>query len=176
MTIHLHIEVENPEYSTEPDRFNLMAAEGWVGLGDWREALKELDQMAPEYQMTPLVLVLRYQCLVMAERWEDAITVAHWMQELLPGSILGFYYVAQALHQWGKTLEAYETILGVIDDFPGEWLLRFAMARYCCSLYRNTEALCWIGEAIELADKKDVLRLARADDDLEPIQGEIERM
>ncbi len=176
MTVHLHIEVATPESATEADRFNLMAAEGWLELGNWREALAELDQVAPEHQMTPVALALRYQCLAAAEKWEEAIALARGVQKVLPGTIVGIYYLAQALHNSGRTLEAYAAIRRVLDEFPGEWLLRFALARYCCRLCRKAEALCWIEEAIEMGDKDDIQQLARGERDLDPIRREIEKM
>ena len=162
-----------PVELTGSELFNVRSAEGWLGLGNWREALAELDQIAPENQINPFALGLRYQCMAAAANWEEAIALARVMQQLLPGSIWGGYHMAQALHKSGRTLEAYGTMREMIDTFPGEWVIYFALTRYCCGLGRRGEALRWFDQALDLADKNDLKRLAMVDPDLLPIRGEI---
>jgi tetratricopeptide (TPR) repeat protein len=162
-----------PVELTGSELFNVRSAEGWLGLGNWREALAELDQIAPENQINPFALGLRYQCMAAAGNWEEAIALARVMQQLLPGSIWGGYHMAQALHKSGRTLEAYGTMREMIDTFPGEWVIYFALTRYCCGLGRTGEALRWFDQALDLADKNDLKRLAMVDPDLQPIRGEI---
>ena len=58
------------------DQRLLEAAEGWLGLGDWREANKELERIEAKFRVHPSVLELRYKIYAMAERWEMALEVA----------------------------------------------------------------------------------------------------
>ena len=38
---------------TPPDTHHLSAAWGWLGLGNWKEALQEYQQIRPEFHCHP---------------------------------------------------------------------------------------------------------------------------
>ena len=54
---------ENPGVNelTPPDSHYLLAAQGWLELGDHLEADKELDEITPELRVHPDVLEIRWQ-------------------------------------------------------------------------------------------------------------------
>src|SRR5208282_4150279 len=43
-----------------PDTFHLSAAMGWLGLGNWQEALEELEKITPALRSHPEVLLARF--------------------------------------------------------------------------------------------------------------------
>ena len=58
-----------------PDIHFLRAAEGWVELGDWREAEAELGRMRAELQGHPAVLAMRFRIFATAKDWQRALEV-----------------------------------------------------------------------------------------------------
>jgi hypothetical protein len=48
------------------DKRHLDAAQGWLGLGNWREANEELEQITPERRAHPDVLALLARRLIVA--------------------------------------------------------------------------------------------------------------
>jgi tetratricopeptide (TPR) repeat protein len=134
-----------------PDNKHLEAAEGWLGLGNWREANEELEQISPQLRAHPLVLELRYQLYSKAGKWDLAAEVAKGMGELLPDNPWGHFHLAYALHELKKTREAYDCLIPVIDKFPNEWLMLFNLACYSCRLGKLEEAMQWLEKVGDLA-------------------------
>jgi predicted Zn-dependent protease len=152
-----------------PHAFLLAAAQGWVELGDCREAANELDRLPPELHQHPDVLELRWQIAVKAERWEDALQVAETLCHLVPESPFGWIHRSYCLHELKRTQEAWDLLLPVAERFPGEWLISYNLACYACQLGRLDEGKSWFMRAIELGDPLKVNRLAAKDPDLRPL-------
>jgi hypothetical protein len=62
---------ENPGVNelTPPDSHYLLAAQGWLELGDHLEADKELDEITPELRVHPDVLEIRWQIYAKEKKW-----------------------------------------------------------------------------------------------------------
>jgi tetratricopeptide (TPR) repeat protein len=84
--------------------------------------------------------------------------------------------LAFALHELKRTSEAYETLIPVVEKFPGDWLMRFNLACYSCQLGNLKEALMWLEKAMTLAGDQDVRQMALADKDLEPVWAKIQKI
>jgi hypothetical protein len=52
------------------DQVHLEAAQGWLGLSDWREANEELDRITPAMRAHPSVLRTRILVCIAAEKWD----------------------------------------------------------------------------------------------------------
>ncbi len=152
-----------------PDAQHLEAAEGWLGLGSWREASAELEQIQPQFRVHPSVLEQRYKIHAAAKRWDLAVTVAEAVRELLPDQPWGYFYTAFALHELKRTLDAYDALKSVVEKFPGEQIMRYNLACYACQLGRLEEAVHWLKQALALAGKNDIRQLALEDPDLAPL-------
>ena len=74
-----------------PDHQYLDAAEGWLGLGNWREASQELEQIRPQFRLHPSVLEIRYKIHAEAKRWAEAVVVAKTVRDLLPDELWGYF-------------------------------------------------------------------------------------
>jgi tetratricopeptide (TPR) repeat protein len=158
------------------DQRFLDAAEGWLGLGDHLAANEEFEHISPELRSHPLVLEVRYKIFAEMKRWDRAIEIAQIMAKSLPDIPWGPFHLAFALHELKRTSEAYETLIPVVEKFPGDWLMRFNLACYSCQLGNLKEALMWLEKAMTLAGDQDVRQMALADKDLEPVWAKIQKI
>jgi predicted Zn-dependent protease len=156
-----------------PDHRHLEAAEGWLGLGSWREASDELGQIQPQFRAHPSVLEMGYKIHAEAKHWELALAVAREVSALLPDELWGHFYTAFALHELKRTQAAHDTLIAVAAKYPADYLLRYNLACYACQLGRREAALQWLKQAMALAGKNDLRPSALADRDLEPLWAQI---
>lgn len=159
-----------------PDKRHLEAAEGWIGLGNYKEAAKELEQINPEFKNHPFVLVARYKLLGAAKHWDKAVKIAMSVQKLLPANPWGHFHAAFALHELKRTQEAYDTLTPIAGEFPDNWLMRFNLACYSCQLGKLDEAMHWLEKAIRLTGRQQIRQLALDDQDLEPLWPKIKEL
>ena len=152
-----------------PDNKYLDAAEGWLELGNWKEANEELENITPQLRAHPFVLEVRYKIFEAAGRWDGAVEIARTMSKSLPDNPWGYFHLAFSLHELKRTQEAYDALKPVVDKFPKEHLMRYNLACYSCQLGKLKEAFGWIVKAIDLAGKKDIRLMALDDPDLEPL-------
>jgi tetratricopeptide (TPR) repeat protein len=155
------------------DRRYLEAAEGWLGLGDFREANEELECITPQMRAHPDVLRMRWNVYAQAKKWEMASEVARGISIGMPDFPFGWIHWAYSLHELNRTKEAYDVVNSVVAKFPAEYLMRYNLACYSCRLGNLKEALQWLQLAIDLAGKKDIRLMALNDPDLEPLWRKI---
>jgi predicted Zn-dependent protease len=158
------------------DQLHLQAAQGWLGLRDWREANHELDQLSPSTQLHPEVLRVRYEVYAAAKQWDLAVEVARAVCKLVPESLWGWIHCAYALRELKRTAEAWNVLLPVVNKFPDQYIIRYNLACYACQLGRLKEAGKWLADAIDRADTKDVKLMALSDPDLEPLWADISQI
>ena len=159
-----------------PDKRHLEAAEGWLGLGCFKEADEELTHLAAEYRAHPYVLEMCYKIYSESGKWEMAAETAQSLTEALPKNQWGYFYKAYALHELKRTREAYDTLKAVIRKFPKHQTMHFNLACYSCVLGDLKEAMQWLKKAINLPGEKNIREFALKDRDLEPLWKEIGEM
>ncbi len=145
------------------------AAEGWLELGNWQEARAELDNIQPQWREHPVVLCMRWNVHAAAGEWEQATVVARKLAQLVPQIPVGWIQLAHALHALNRTEEARNTLLPVVNRFPGEALMRYKLACYDCQLGRLQEAEQWLESALALDDSSEVAKIALQDPELKPL-------
>ena len=59
-----------------PDRFHVVAAQGWLELGDHIAANDELEKVSARLRAHPDVLDVRWQIYARAEKWEACVDLA----------------------------------------------------------------------------------------------------
>jgi predicted Zn-dependent protease len=150
------------------DRRYLAAAEGWLGLGNWREAKAELGCISPPMREHPVVLCMRWNIHAAAKQWELAADVARKRSQLVPNLPLGWLELAHALHALKRTQEARGVLLPVVDRFPRQYFMRYKLACYACQLGKLDEARHWLEAALEMADSTELVRTALEDPELKP--------
>lgn len=148
---------------TDAEQIHLDAAQGWLGLSNWREANEELDRIPPRLRAHPQVLKLRYAVYAKAERWELALEIAQSLSMELPHNSFGFVYAAYALHRLNRTREAYQMLRPVMERFPEDVSIRYDLACYACTTGNLKNAMSHLERAIDLAGTKDI-RLKALDD------------
>jgi hypothetical protein len=157
------------EVLEQSDRKVLDAAEGWLGLGSWRQAETELVGITPKLRRHPDVLKVRWQILAAQGKWVLAGQIARSICTLAPDDPFGWAHLAYAAHKLDHTSEARNVLLTVVDDFPGEYSIRYDLACYTCQLGNLGEAWYWLQKALELPHSKKLDRMALQDPSLEPL-------
>ena len=82
---------------TDTDRRCFEAAQGWLALGDWREANESLDNITPIFRAHPDVLALRWAIYAKAEKHDMAFEVARGLVELVPDDASSWLKQAESL-------------------------------------------------------------------------------
>ena len=100
------------------DTRQLEAARGWLGLGDWKSASDELDQITPKMRAHPDVLQMRVEIYCAARRFDLASSVSDGFANVVPCGAQFWYNRAVALCQVGRTREARTAIAICFDLEP----------------------------------------------------------
>ncbi len=146
------------------------AAEGWLGLGDWREAQKELDAIDPTMQGRPKVLLIRFEVYAAAGNWEPALEVANLLSGILPDEAFGLIYKAHALHKMKRTREAFELLSPAAKQFPKERLVFYNLAGDACQLGDLKAARALLKKAFAIRPRDKAIKQAAVDNpDLGPL-------
>jgi predicted Zn-dependent protease len=160
------VRMEPLEY---PSVIYLNAAQGWLELGDCREAAAELENVAPQFREHPDVLEVKWQIAVKAKGWGEGLTVAEAICRLAPNSPFGWIHRAYCLHELKRTREAWDVLVPAASRFPKEWLICYNLACYGCQLGLLAEGRSWFSRALELGNPNEINRLAADDSDLKPL-------
>ncbi len=152
-----------------PDTHHLSAAVGWLELGDPAEARQDLERISPAMRLHPEVLEVRWQVHAKAKEWEKCVEVGREFTKAAPEEPFGWIHLSFALHELKRTQEAHQNLIGVLEQFPDEWLMRYNLACYSCQLGRLEEANRWLAGAGIKGDAKQIKRMAQNDPDLGPL-------
>jgi predicted Zn-dependent protease len=156
-----------------PDIHYCRAAEGWLELGNHREAHAELEKVRATYWEHPLVLMVRWKVCARAGQWHLAVNIAQAVLDLEPEKPFGWIHRAFALHELRRTQEAWDGLLPVAEKFSDEPLIPYYLACYACRLGRLSEARSWLAKAFEAGDRDQVRSMALHDPDLEPLWNQL---
>jgi tetratricopeptide (TPR) repeat protein len=156
-----------------PDAHHLLAAQGWLELGNSVEANKELEQIAPPLRAHPNVLEMRWRIYAKTSQWEACVDLGNALVNTAPDLPEGWIHRSYALHELKRTREALELLEPAADLFPSVWLIPYNLACYSCQLGNQTEAWEWLSDAFDLGDQKAIKLMALDDPDLEPFWMEI---
>jgi predicted Zn-dependent protease len=154
---------------------HLEAAQGWLGLGNWREARAELINIPAQLQSHPEVLQVRWAIHAAAKEWKSAAEVAEAFRKARPESPFGFVHLAYALHEMKRTQEAQNVLLPVVEKFRDEFIIRYNLACYACQLGDGAAAWTWLEKSMALNDPDEVKQMALNDPDLEPLRTQFRK-
>jgi uncharacterized protein HemY len=79
---------------TPKDQHHLLAAEGWLELGDWLAANEELEEIEATCRAHPSVFALRVRIYCAAGKWEIALQIGDVIAKGYPDAEL---YLAMAI-------------------------------------------------------------------------------
>lgn len=159
-----------------PDSFHLQAVQGWLELGNKKEANAELQKIARELRTHPDVLKVSWDVYAAGRNWESALEVAAALIQIDPEDPLGWVHRSYCLHELKRTTEARDSLLRVVSRFPLSATMRYNLACYECQLGRLTSAKNWLRKAFVLGDRKQMKKVALEDPDLGPLQRDIENL
>lgn len=152
------------------DARQLLAARGWLELGDATSAGEELADIAPGEQAHPAVLEVRYAIHAKGQHWDLASQVAEQLTSLLPGNAGTWISLAYATRRkTGGGIPAAKAILLAAElMFPDECIIPFNLACYFSQLCEFDQAEQWLKKAAAI-DEKTIRILAGDDPDLKPL-------
>ena len=151
------------------DQHYLLAAQGWLELGNHVEAHAELDNIDTGAKTHPAVLELRWTILAKAGQWSACVEVANLQSVLIPHRVNSWVNLAFALHELKRTKEAKETLLAVVEQFPSEWIIPYNLACYCAQMGDLIGGRDWLAQAMRLTDARKLQAQALEDPDLAPL-------
>jgi Flp pilus assembly protein TadD len=155
------------------DQRHLDAAEGWLGLGSYRDAQEELEQITRAMQIHPEVLQVRWEIQATAKDWPRALESAATMVQVAPEDPRGWIHRSYCLHEMKQTEAARDNLLRVADQFKSSSTLCYNLACYECQLGRLEQARSWLRKAIASGDAYHIKQTAQLDADLKPLWDEI---
>lgn len=158
-----------------PDSHLLSAAEGWIELGNLAEAKSELKQISDSNQNHPLVLELKWAIHAQEKDWMAALETARQLLAIAPEECFGWLHQAYALRRTpaGGLQAAWDALLPALERFPKVPTVAYNLACYACQMQRMDEARLLLRQAMEVADKEQIKKMALRDSDLEPLWPEI---
>ncbi len=133
-----------------PDSMHLQAAHGWLELGNTNESKKELELIAASLRSHPDVLGLHWNIHENLGNWDQCVSIGRALVESAPEEAVGWIHRSFALHEMGRTREAYDELRPGLEIFEKEQLIWYNMACYACCLDEKVEARTLLNRAIEL--------------------------
>lgn len=150
-----------------PDSHHLSAAQGWLELGNYLEAGRELARISPPLDQHPDVLEIQYELYAHEKRWQECADTALATMRADPDRQSAWIHYSFALHELKRTKQAYNNLLTVSQKFTDDWHLPYNLACYCAQLGHFAEAQEWFKKAISINDK--VCNFGYDDPDLKPM-------
>jgi hypothetical protein len=155
------------------DRRYLQAAEGWLGLGDWKSANGELASITESVTAHPDVLKVRFRVYAAAQRWQLAFVVAEALVTARPDDSECWIYRAFALHEFKRRLKTWSPLPLADQIFPEMFLIIYDLACYAGQLGHISESRQWLSRAIVIGGADKVKLMSLDDPELAPLWQEL---
>ncbi len=153
-----------------PDTHFVNAAQGWLDLGNTREARAELQRVSAAANQLPEVIDARWRVCAAEKDWPSALHIARELIRRAPLLPDGWLNQSFSLHELKRTQEAWDFLRPVAKRFPDNCTIAYNLACYACQLNELPEAKDWLKRAIDLRNKDEIKRMALADADLAPLR------
>jgi tetratricopeptide (TPR) repeat protein len=151
------------------DIYHLRAAQGYVELGMYEDAIAELGEIASEYSDLDELIAVRIAIHGGKKEWGSMQTEAKKMLDRDPSNPQWAISLAYATRR-AQTIEAAKTILlDAVEKHPDEAMIRYNLACYECQLGKLETAKEYLDQAVTLEPKCRMI--AMEDSDLEPLWG-----
>lgn len=159
-----------------PDSFYLSAAIGWMELGNPAEAAGELSQLSAEIAERMETLAFKWEVYSKLKRWTECLAIADLLVANWPAEATGWIVRSFALHELKRTPEAFDNLRAVAGRFEKISTIPYNLACYACQLGDHADAMDWFRKARAIRSKRDWLKVALNDPDLEPMRDAIQRL
>lgn len=159
-----------------PDKHFLLAAFGWLELGNQTEAFKELRKISPEFSGHPEVVKARWKLYSEIKGEKGTQVIADIISELdLSGVLDQMHRTRNVSVAVGQAIPSRKTVLRSLR-LPLLFAVPYNLACYACQLGNLKEAWEWLQVAVELCDVEEIRALALNDPDLEPLWDQIKEL
>lgn len=142
-------------------------------LGAPHEARRELRLIQPENRRHLEVLQVHWRVCAAAHKWRACLSLAQALLVEEPENPFGWVHRSFALHEMGRTQEAWDRLLPAARQFKNDFIIPYNLSCYACQLGRLLEAWSWYQRARGLAETGIVESMALDDKDLQPIWNKI---
>jgi tetratricopeptide (TPR) repeat protein len=161
-----------------PDSHHLSAAIGWLQLGNPPEAKVELGRIQPRLALNPDVLEVWWAVHASVKDWSNALEAAEKLVFQDAKRPSGWLHRAYALRRapQGGLQAAREALRPALDLFPENATVPYNLSCYACQLGDFDQAREWLRQALAVGDRRQMLAMAMADADLEPLWKEIKSL
>ena len=159
-----------------PDKHHLLAAQGWMELGNDYEAFQELEKVSLESSDHPDVLSLRRQLYGKTKNWITALSIAKTICQLEPNNLFSRIHQSYDFLASKRSAGARDLVSGGAIRLPYFFAVPYNLACYACQLGNVEEAWEWLKMAMEMTDIEEIRNLALSDPDLELLWGKIEEI
>ena len=158
-----------------PDTHHFSSAVGWLELGNATEAKVELQKISKPLRDHPDVLELEWMILAHEKDWPAALKVAQVIVQKVPDRASGWLHQAYALRRVPEKglLAAWNVLSSVADKFPAEPTIFYNLSCYACQMEQLDDARKLLERAMKVGNRKQLLQMALADDDLKPLWEEL---
>lgn len=149
--------------------WQLRSACGYAELGMARESLAELDQLSPEEQERPEVLLLRLHHLMQRNSWKRALALSRKLCRVSPECGAGYLHAGFCLNQLGRTAEARKILLQGPSALRQEPIFYYNMGCYEALLGNLHDAQ----KHLQISFQMDASfrTIAKSDPDLKTVQA-----
>lgn len=154
--------------SSPHDRI-ILAAQGYLELGMFDHARKEIDLLADDAKGGPEALEILALSLMGQSRWVEALDLASALCELRPKEPGGHIHKAYCLHELGRTEEALRVLLDGPEVLKRKSVFFYNAGCYYAKLGRVDEAVAMLEKSFELDE--GLRRSAKRDPDLVSIKA-----
>jgi uncharacterized protein HemY len=148
----------------------VLAATGWLELGDYVQASNELDRLPPELRAHPEVLKVRCRVYGKAGKWQSVMLVSEGAAVHFPKEPEFVIQAAWAHHHLGHSEAAAVLLFLQADRFSHVAEFAYTLACILTVLSRMTEARDWLAVAIENSSDRRAMKLRALD------QPELEKL
>lgn len=144
---------------SESERAHLRACQGWLELGEYSEALRELNRVPRSMAGHFEILRLRYQIYSALGQWDWAYLVSETAVQLwssMSESWLWRAHAARCLPSGGLE-RARELLQPAVERFPEDALIPLNLALFESQLGHVVEAREWLHVAGERGKRQGIL-------------------
>jgi predicted Zn-dependent protease len=155
----------------DPHERSIMAAQGYLELGMFRDVWREIQELPAALRDTAEVLELSTLSLMGERRWDEALERARRLREKRPVEPSGFIHEAYCLHELGRTREALETLLNGPPSLREKPVYFYNAACYRARLGELEGAVKLLGLAFKMDGS--LRRSAKHDPDLAALKDKL---
>jgi tetratricopeptide (TPR) repeat protein len=148
---------------------SILASQGYLELGMFKEVWKELQDLPPELLARTDVLEILALSLMGESRWEDALKISQRLRAEAPDEPSGFIHEAYCLHELGRTQEALDILLAGPESLQEKSVFFYNAGCYHARLGDFKNAVLMLEKSFAL--DASLKRSAKRDPDLFGLKG-----